>query len=196
MGQRTQIIVIKENNKGEVKKTVWHHQWGFGRNMYLALMSLFIADYSKDTFAKDYNFLDTSFPTIPKLYNITDDIMPSVLASAKVDNLASIRSVFNECDNNNGGLVIHVKENDEEYLPSRITIGFLMGYEDEYSASMDGKEVYNEHNKDEKPFARWLTPAEYGKINGGSNYSDEEFIEMIDEFCTYFDIKTFENDEK
>ena len=190
MGQRTQIIVIKENNKGEVRKTVWHHQWGFGRIMYLALMSLYIGDYNKDTWAEGYDFFNTSFPLIPKLINVTDEIPKDILGQANVDNLASIRRVIDYCDNNNGAMVVYIKENPTNYMTSQFKVGFLMGLEDEYYTSTYDNETYNERNIGEKAFSRWLTPVEYGRINGGNEYSDESFIEMIYKFCEYFEIET------
>ena len=196
MGQRTQIIVIKENNKGEVRKTVWHHQWGFGRIMYLALMSLYIGDYNKDTWAEGYDFLNTSFPLIPKLINVTDEIPKDILGQANVDNLASIRRVIDYCDNNNGAMVVYIKENPtENYLTSQFKVGFLMGLEDEYYTSTYDNKTYNKRNIGEKPFSRWLTPVEYGRINGGNKYSDENFIEMVYKFCEYFEIDTLKEDK-
>ena len=196
MGQRTQIIVIKENNKGEVRKTVWHHQWGFGRIMYLALMSLYIGDYNKDTWAEGYDFFNTSFPLIPKLINVTDGVPKDILEQANVNDLASIRQVIDYCDNNNGAMVVYIKENPtENYLTSQFKVGFLMGLEDEYYTSTYDNETYNERNIGEKAFSRWLTPVEYGRINGGNEYSDESFIEMIYKFCEYFEIETLKEDK-
>ena len=196
MGQRTQIIVIKENNKGEVRKTVWHHQWGFGRIMYLALMSLYIGDYNKDTWAEGYDFFNTSFPLIPKLINVTDEIPKDILGQANVNDLASIRQVIDYCDNNNGAMVVYIKENPtENYLTSQFKVGFLMGLEDEYYTSTYDNKTYNKRNIGEKPFSRWLTPVEYGRINGGNKYSDEDFIEMVYKFCEYFEIETLKEDK-
>lgn len=195
MGQRTQIIVIKENNKGEVRKTVWHHQWGFGRIMYLALMSLYIGDYNKDTWAKGYDFFNTSFPLIPKLINITNDIPKDILEQINVNDLASIRQVIDYCDNNNGAMVVYIKENPTNYMISQFKVGFLMGLEDEYYTSTYDNKTYNERNIGEKPFSRWLTPVEYGRINGGNEYSDENFIEMVYKFCEYFEIETLKEDK-
>ena len=196
MGQRTQIIVIKENNKGEVRKTVWHHQWGFGRIMYLALMSLYIGDYNKDTWAEGYDFFNTSFPLIPKLINVTDEIPKDILEQANVNDLASIRQVIDYCDNNNGAMVVYIKENPtENYLTSQFKVGFLMGLEDEYYTSTYDNKTYNKRNIGEKPFSRWLTPVEYGRINGGNKYSDEDFIEMVYKFCEYFEIETLKEDK-
>ena len=196
MGQRTQIIVIKENNKGEVRKTVWHHQWGFGRIMYLALMSLYIGDYNKDTWAEGYDFFNTSFPLIPKLINVTDEVPKDILEQANVNDLASIRQVIDYCDNNNGAMVVYIKENPtENYLTSQFKVGFLMGLEDEYYTSTYDNKTYNKRNIGEKPFSRWLTPVEYGRINGGNEYSDEDFTEMVYKFCEYFEIDTLKEDK-
>ena len=195
MGQRTQIIVIKENNKGEVRKTVWHHQWGFGRIMYLALMSLYIGDYNKDTWAEGYDFFNTSFPLIPKLINVTDEVPKDILEQANVNDLASIRQVIDYCDNNNGAMVVYIKENPTNYMTSQFKVGFLMGLEDEYYTSTYDNETYNERNIGEKAFSRWLTPVEYGRINGGNKYSDEDFIEMVYKFCEYFEIDTLKEDK-
>lgn len=196
MGQRTQIIVIKENNKGEVRKTVWHHQWGFGRIMYLALMSLYIGDYNKDTWAEGYDFFNTSFPLIPKLINVTDEVPKDILEQANVNDLASIRQVIDYCDNNNGAMVVYIKENHtENYLTSQFKVGFLMGFEDEYCTSTYDNKTYNKRNIGEKPFSRWLTPVEYGRINGGNKYSDDNFIEMVYKFCEYFKIETLKEDK-
>lgn len=196
MGQRTQIIVIKENNKGEVRKTVWHHQWGFGRIMYLALMSLYIGDYNKDTWADGYDFFNTSFPLIPKLINVTDGVPKDILEQANVNDLASIRQVIDYCDNNNGAMVVYIKENPtDNYLTSQFKVGFLMGLEDEYYTSTSDNKTYNKRNIGEKPFSRWLTPVEYGRINGGNKYSDEDFIEMVYKFCEYFEIDTIKEDK-
>ena len=195
MGQRTQIIVIKENNKGEVRKTVWHHQWGFGRIMYLALMSLYIGDYNKDTWADGYDFFNTSFPLIPKLINVTDEVPKDILEQANVNDLASIRQVIDYCDNNNGAMVVYIKENPTNYMTSQFKVGFLMGLEDEYYTSTYDGTTYNKRNIGEKPFSRWLTPVEYGRINGGNKYSDENFIEMVYKFCEYFKIETLKEDK-
>ena len=195
MGQRTQIIVIKENNKGEVRKTVWHHQWGFGRIMYLALMSLYIGDYNKDTWAEGYDFFNTSFPLIPKLINVTDEVPKDILEQANVNDLASIRQVIDYCDNNNGAMVVYIKENPTNYMTSQFKVGFLMGLEDEYYTSTYDDTTYNKRNIGEKPFSRWLTPVEYGRINGGNEYSDEDFIEMVYKFCEYFKIETLKEDK-
>ncbi len=184
MGQRTQVLIIKENNKGERESRFYHLQWGFGRAMYFTFMDLFLNDYNKDTFKGDYNFFNLTPTTNSRLYDITDDVNKEVLAKADPNDLSTIRNVFDYGDNNNGGLVIYVKENQDKYNLSEFKIGFLLGDEDAYT--------YDENDKRqeiEQPFARYLTPQEYGEMNGGSCYSDPDFTAMFDSFCKYFEVE-------
>lgn len=198
MGQKTQILVIRENAQGEKKAKFYHHQWGFGRVMYLALIDCFINDYNKDTFVDEYNFIDNkNFGCFDKnLTNITpskqktkfDRELTDVLNSIDVKDINTIKRVFKCKDNNNGGLVIYIKEDKEcKYNSADFTIGFLLGNEDSYR--YEGKVRIDI----EEPFSRWLIPEEYGKMNGGSKYSDENFVKIFTDFCKYFGIKYFEN---
>ena len=192
MGQRTQVLVIKENNKKERKVTFLHNQWGFGRKMYMALMDMFFQDYHKDTFKRGYSFLSPAkVATSSSFYDCTDEVPTKVLEDVDPNNFASMVRVFDYGDNNNGGLVIYVKEKKTGYSTSNFKIGFLLGLEDTYHKYEDGEEINVGH--DEKPFLRWLTPEEYGKMNGGSDYSDEKFVRIFMRFCRYFGIKFFKN---
>ena len=189
MGQRTQVLVIKENNKGKKKAHLFHNQWGFGRVMYLGLMDLLMQDYCKDTFAEGYDFLDCKFGTTNKFYDISDELPEGVEADGiDVDNFTLIRNIFEGCDNNNGGMVVYIKEDEPNYDQSHFKIGFLLGHEDE-ECEYDG-EIYNQGNG--KAFERWLSPREYAGYNGGSDYSDREFIDLFERFREYFNIELFE----
>lgn len=222
MGQRTQILVVRENKLGEKKARFYHHQWGYGRNMYHAIMDAFLNDYSKETFDQNYNFLDyNNFTTFGrKLHDETpmtmDDVekelkkhdytkdfkdeirktikdkgsyynrqlnlnfdtwpaLTKALEEVDLNNFDTIKNVFAYGDNNNGGLVIHIKEHPEHsFYGAEFKIGFLLGDEDATPT--------------EKAFERYLTPTEYAKMNGGSEYSDEKFIEMFNAFCEYYGI--------
>lgn len=193
MGQRVQVLVIKENKKGERKATFFHHQWGIGRAMYFGLLDLFMQDYYKDTFRKGYDYLSPArFGTSEKYSDITADVPRKVLEDIDPDQFATIAHVFDWGDNNNGGMVVYMKEDKEyEYYTSDFKVGFLLGPEDAHRIYDNGEE-YNIGNDDES-FARWLTPEEYGKMNGGSDYSDEEFVKIFNDFCRYFEITFFEN---
>lgn len=193
MGQRTQVLVIKENNKGEKRSHFFHCQWGFGRVMYLALMDLFMQDYSKETFDKNYDFFDCSFKTSGKFYDVTDEVPKEVLDAVDINDLDTIRNVFGYGDNNNGGMVVYIKENEKSYEISDFKVGFLLGEEDTES-EWDGK-LYNEGN-DKEAFSRWLTPQMYGRMNGGSNYSDSDFVKIFSSFCRYFGIEYIRNSKR
>lgn len=192
MGQRTQVLVIKEKKDGTKKAHFFHHQWGYGRNMYLAAMDLVLQDYAKDTFRQDYDFLNCEIKTSQKFHNITDEIPENVLQAADIHNIQTIQEVFKYGDNNNGGMVVHIKEGKNKYDSSQFTIGFLLGDED--TDSWFGIEHYNKGN-DTKAFARFLTPKQYGRMNGGSTYSDNTFVKMFEDFIHYFDVITLGNED-
>lgn len=197
MGQRVQVLVIKENKKGERKSTFFHHQWGFGRLMYMGLIDLVMSDYNKETFKKDYDFLAPArFGTNEKFYDTTNEVPRKVLEDVDPENFATIAHVFDWGDNNNGGMVVHIKENKEhDYYSSDFKVGFLLGPEDTHGkyTGRDGSEKEYNIGNDDVEFSRWLTPAEYGKMNGGSDYSDDKFIKLFTDFCEYFDVEFFEN---
>lgn len=178
MGQRTQILVIKENNKGERQAEFYHNQWGYGRSMYLALMDCVIKDYGKDALAEGYDFFKAHGIESGKWRNCTEDVPKDVLKAADHEKFDTIQKVFKYGDNNNGGMVIYVKEDKERYCQSTYKVGFLLGEEDVCD-----------------PFSEWVTPQEYGEYNGGSDYSDAEFVDMFDKFCKYFEVEYFVNKE-
>lgn len=186
MGQRTQVLVIKENNKGVKKNHFFHNQWGYGRVMYLGFMDLFMQDYAKDTFRNDYDFHECKFGTSTKFSNENKYVPEDVLNKADINDLDSIRLVFDYGNNNNGGMVVYIKEDKDNYNTSHFKVGFLLGSED--TESEENGKVYNKGNDKEK-FARWLTPEEYGRMNGGSNYSDPEFVKIFTDFCEYFGVE-------
>lgn len=190
MGQRVQVLVIKEKNNGKRKVSFFHHQWGIGRCLYLGFLDLFIQDYYKDTFKKGYDFFDTKFATNSSYYDITDDVPKRVLEAVNPDDFASCAHVFDWGDNNNGGMVVYIKEDKVEYHMSKMKVGFLLGPEDRHHVYEN--EEYNIGN-DDNDFARWLTPAEFGSMNGGSDYSDDDFVKIFNEWLKYFDIEVFEN---
>lgn len=172
MGQRTQILLVKENNEGKRQIEVYHNQWGYGRNMYLALMDCVIKDYGKNTCNDDYDFFKTHGIDSENWSNMTREIDKETIDNVNLDDIATVKDVFDQCDNNNGGMVIYVKEGKQKYNTANFKTGFLLGPED----CCD-------------PFEEWASPQEYGENNGGADFSDDEFVEMFDKFCKYFDIE-------
>lgn len=189
MGQRTQILLVKNKKDGSRSVNLYHLQWGFGRQMYLALMDLFISDYFRDTWPKDYSYDKDVFPkSVTALnrennrYNLPAEMVPNL----NLNDIETIKEMFEYADNNNGGLVIEMTEPVDGYSMSKFKIAFMLGSEDT-EGEYDG-EVYNKGN-DKEAFSRYLTPAEYGRMNGGSVYSDEQFVKMFQDFCDYFEIE-------
>lgn len=186
-------MVIKEDNKGNRKCSFYHHQNGFGRVMYLALMDMVMTDYNKDnTFSDDYDFFKTmEFHTNPKLHDITDEVPEEVYEAVDLMDIKTIKDVFDYGDNNNGGMVIYVRQGEMNYSISKFKIGFMLG--DEECSRWD--ETTNMFIELDKPFSRWVSPSEYGVRNMGSNYSDPTFVKMFNDFCNYFGVETFKNSE-
>lgn len=195
MGQRTQILLVKNKKDGTRSVNLYHLQWGFGRQMYLALMDLFISDYCKDTWLKDYSYDKDVFPKSVAALNRENnryDLPAEIVQNLDLGDIQTVKDVFEYADNNNGGLVIEMTESGDGYGMSDYKIAFLLGYED--TESEYDSEVYHKGN-DKEAFSRYLTPAEYGRMNGGSSYSDEKFVKMFQAFCDYFEIECIGSEE-
>lgn len=184
MGQRTQILVIKESKEGKRNCTFMHNQWGYGRQMYLAVIDLFMQDYNRDKFIT--SFLEPAkIATNDKFYDVTDEVPSEVLEGVDPEKFETIKEVFEYGDNNNGGCVIYMKER-EITEQTQFKIGFLLGQADIY----DGEDE-SCYGNDREAFARWLSPSEYGRMNGGNDFSDEDFTQIYRMFCKYFEIESF-----
>lgn len=144
MGQRTQMLIQTVNNKGEKKNRLYHFQWGFGRTMFLQLMDLYLSDYFKDCFQKDY-------------------------------------SVFEHCDNNNGGMVIQVTEDEVDYHRFNYLVGLVLGYE--------GCWDYDKEIEIEKPFSRFVSWKEYFEKEGEEFCKAKGFLQMWKGFIRFGNIK-------
>ena len=182
MGQRTQMIIQRVNNKGMKRTDIWHLQWGYGRQMYLRLMALLIQDYFKDTFQEGYDFLDNS-KEVAKMTHAEDmsdefgDEEKRILNELDFADARKVGEVFSSmCDNNNGGVFIRITENETDYRESKIEFAF-----------MQGRESGGRYDK-------FITLEKYGKVEG-ENYADKEFIAMFKSFVTYFDMKDMAKDK-
>lgn len=163
MGQRTQVLlqVIDKDNKQ--KNRVYHFQWGFGRVMPLHLIDLFITDYFTDTKDEKYSIFN-NHKLKENALDITKRLPKKLLASIDIDNMEQINNVFDYCDNNNGAMVIQVREKHDD--DNQFTIGFLLTTN----------------------FSTYVSPKEYMEKNGGSQYSDSGFAELFESFIKYFKI--------
>ena len=178
MGQRTQMLIQTVNNKGEKKNHLYHFQWGFGRTMFLQLMDLFINDYFKDTFKRGYSVFD-----VTRLTNKASDITEEVEIPEDLDitDIEQIKKVFKQCDNNNGGMVIQVNENDPSYSAFNYKVGLLLGSEETYD--------YENDKISEEPFSRYVSYQEYFDKAGGQFCGVPSFVKMWEGFVEFAEIE-------
>jgi hypothetical protein len=185
MGQRTQVIV-QTIDKANVKKVrVYHIQWGFGRIMPMELMALVIRSMRKNTWNKSYNF--------HKMHKLnqdgassTHDVTKETAEYLKVDgknindldvrNIKDVKSIFSHCDNNNGLMVVEIKEGEMEYDQCNFSVGFLLGWE-----------------QSNKPCTKFITPRQY--MNKFTNYCTEDFIQQFELFCKHFEVGQIKNEK-
>lgn len=198
MGQRTNIILVSKDTKGNGNVKVYHNQWGIGRRMPLALMSLFNGLYNNlskvsyewyHTNLKDIMHLNEKDCDISLEYEFNYDSdgnllpqgvteMPCEMAFDDWKDNQLVGSFIDlRCDNNNGAMVVFclMDDNGEPNPDVDLKIGFLLGHEDEDEAG--------------KAYEKWLSPEEYMSLKINSGYSDEGFQYMFRMFLEYFEIE-------
>lgn len=205
MGQRTQVLIIKHSKNGQKQVDFYHCQWGYGRCMYLAVMYLYIRYYNTSvyqyeksddkTWEERKRDMATRFllqhGTLDGLGNFYHENKnpefkrqyQDILDKADINDFESI---WNAClcgDNNNGWCVIDITPGQDEYDNPHFKIGWILGTEETMYCDRWG------NCKTNKYYKQWMTSEEYGKLNGGSNFSDKKFIKMFRAFCDYFDIE-------
>ena len=178
MGQRTQMLIQTVNNKGKQKNRLYHFQWGFGRTMFLQLMDLYLSDYFKDCFQRDYSVFDVTKLT-KHAYDITDEV--DIPEDLDITDIEQIKKVFKQCDNNNGGMVIQVNENVSSYSAFNYKVGLLLGREETYD--------YENDKSIEEPFSRYVTYQEYFDKAGGQFCRVPSFVKMWEGFVEFAEIK-------
>lgn len=141
MAQRSQMLIQTVNNKGEKKNRLYHLRWEVGRTMFLQLMDLYLSDYFKDCFQRDYSVFDVTKLT-KHAYDITDEV--DIPEDLDINNIEQVKSIFEHCDNNNGGMVIQVTEDKVDYHGFHYLVGLVLGYE--------GCWDYDKEIEIEKPF--------------------------------------------
>lgn len=214
MGQRTNVIIVTENINGRRNVKVYHDQWGIGRKSYLDLMTISNAVYNLDYDGDICSeiFLPKNVTRAVQIYELEydgdgccyqfndkeDDRLIRDDAPGWIDWFYPEKIgefIKDYCDNNNGGMVVYIKEWKEEgaYRPDqKIEVKWLLGTEDEtreyeYKGK---KEISNPENfRMGKAFERWLTAEEYAGLLVNCTYADRDFMAMFKKFCNYFEIK-------
>lgn len=183
MGQRTQIILIRESRNGTRKINVMHFQNGIDDRMLLAFTSIITAHELAPWYYKDYNFNDgdginDTFGS--RAFDITTEFEPELLSSIDPDDITTVQAVFNRCDNNNGGMVIHAKETyDKENYHHEVSyrIAFLLGWE--------------QTDEDKKPFSEYIDAEQYMQAIHGDSY--DAFVYAFEQFCAHFNVNYIQN---
>lgn len=188
MGQTTQIIIQTVSKDGVKTNKAYHLQWGFGRIMPLRLMNLFLNDYFKDTWVDGYSIANAAkLGDEHGLCDITDEVeFPDDFDVANIEQVKEIfKHMFN---NNNGGMVIRVTEDDPIYHKWNYLVGFVLGYE--------GCWDYDKEKEIEEPFSRFVIYDEYFKKEGGGFCDDIGFLVMWEGFIKFAGIEFINNDLK
>jgi hypothetical protein len=188
MGQRTAFLIKRTYWNGDVNVRLVHHQWGIGRVMHNHFIRDFMAmivyrGFQSKTLKDFMKIIDDEHSLyLERTFKRNNKYQPDVFDKK------TIKRYFNKTDNNNGGMIIDIKEKQSDKQPysleiESIRIGFVVGYEEcEYDYDTD-KYV------GEKPFEKLYTGEEYVKISCDGEYAYPEFVEMWNGFIKQYGIE-------
>ena len=180
MGQRTAFLIKRTYWNGKVNVRLVHHQWGIGRVMH----NHFIRDFME-------MITDRSYPakTLKDFMKIIDDehsiykeqnFRKGSKRIPDVFDKKVVKRYFSKTDNNNGGMIIDIREKQADKEPYSLKI------EDLKISFVVGDE---ECNYDDKPFERLYTGEEYVRISCDGEYAYPEFINMWNGFIRQYEIE-------
>lgn len=164
MGQRTNILLQIERRSGARLNRVYHLQWGYYKYMPMAFLHLLSSQY----FRRCTMDIFEHFTSVLKLDGIID--MEQEWVYYDFNNLADCQNVLRYCDNNNGAMVVIVKEEERKIGFPFYKLGFLLGSED---------------SGNEEPFARWVNLQDF--LQHQARYDeqhDETFAQAFNTLIT------------
>lgn len=177
MGQRTAFLIKRTFWNGDANVRLVHHQWGIGRVMHNNFMRAFMEmvtyrGFEEKTLKDFMTIIDDKHSLyVERTFKKSNRYQPNVFHKN------TIKRYFNKTDNNNGGMIIEIKEKPSDKKPwglniESVRIGFVVGWEEcEYDYKTD-KYI------GEKPFEKLYTGEEYVKISCSGEYAYPEFLEM------------------
>lgn len=217
MGQRTSVIIVTENKNGRRNVKVYHDQWGIGRKSFLDLMTIANAVYNLDYDADicEQAFIPKNVSRAFQIYELEYDGDGACYQFRDSENQGEALNaaeapewkdwfeskgvgefIRHWCDNNNGGMVVYIKETKDESGwrgECHIEAKWLLGTEDEfgeYERFNGEKEFCNVENECfGEAYSMFLTANEYAGLDINRSYADEEFMNVVTGFCKYFEIK-------
>ena len=168
---------------------VYHDQWGVGRRMYLNLINLANIYYCHchdwnenraDKFRLSLPDVTQEECELPEEFTFKSRRSFATFIKDILTPAGAWKRIFKNCDNNNGGLVVHIVLNKwAERDKNVFEYGFLMGYEDEHE---DGTWQFGD------AFSRWLSAEEYASIPCNSRFADAKFMKIFKDFADYFEL--------
>lgn len=150
MGQRTNILLQIEGRSGSRLNRVYHLQWGYYKYMPMAFLHLLSGQYFRQSAMDIYE----SFTTMLDLDGILT--IERDWNSYDFNKLAECQNVLLHRDNNNGAMVVIVKEGVRALCLPTYKLGFLLG------PKVAGNEL---------PYARWVSIHEF--LQHQSRYDKE-----------------------
>ena len=141
MGQRTNLLLQIEARSGARLNKVYHLQWGHRKKLPMAFLHLLSSRYFRPEGAD-------IFQTFKDVLNLEGlhDIDWRDWSKYDFNKLADCQDALSHCDNNNGAMVVIVKEHENEYTYPNFNVGFLLGPE-----SLEGVSAYS----------HWVTTEDY-----------------------------------
>ena len=170
MGQRTNLLLSMENKAGARLNKVYHLQWGYGKIMPVLLLNILSGQYIGVGKEKQ-EFFTSAVPKTDELDELQQDY-----SCFDYTQLEDCQKVFHHCDNNNGALVLCIKERGVLYRLQDVKYGFLLGPED------------LPHN--EAPFSRWVTLEEFLTHQPGHKDIDAFFARVFNQMMQFFNAKS------
>ena len=124
MGQRTNLLLQIEGRSGARLNKVYHLQWGYRKKLPMAFLHLLSSRYFHQKKADIFQ----SFASVLDLEGL---VVIGNLDWSRYDfnKLEDCQEALSHCDNNNGAMVVIVKEHKDEYTYPNFKLGFLLGKE-------------------------------------------------------------------
>lgn len=188
MGQRTAFLIKRTYWNGKVNIRLVHHQWGIGRVMHNNFIRAFMEMITDRSYGiKTLKDFMTIIDCENSLY-LEQNFQKESKRIPDVFDKKVIKRYFNKTDNNNGGMIIDIREKQSDNKPystdiEDLKISFVVGYEEcDYDYNTD-KWVNDE------PFEKLYTGEEYVKISCGGQYAYPEFLQMWRGFIEQYGIE-------
>lgn len=141
MGQRTNLLLQIEGRSGARLNRVYHLQWGYRKKLPMAFLHLLSSRYFRPEGADIF----MAFSDVLNL-NGLDIIDCQDWSKYDFNKLEDCQGALRHCDNNNGAMVVIVKEHKNEYTYPNFNVGFLLGPE-----GLEGDSAYS----------HWVTTEEF-----------------------------------